>query len=97
MDVYHSHPEWFSGASGISVELVDVAENDQALLGQSTMPFSVYVGGQKRIMQNLKGSLVPYVLFVDEHNIVRYSHAGELTFEQEQRLFQEFHKTGHIL
>ena len=48
-------------------------------------------------MHDLKGSLVPYVLLVDEHNIVRYSHAGELTFEQEQKLFQEFHETGHIL
>lgn len=96
-DLYRAHKDWFSGGPGITVNLVDVSGGSAALPAQADMPFAFYADQRGRTVDALKGSLVPYQIFVDENNVVRYSHTGELTFNEEQKLFQEFYKTGRVL
>jgi glutaredoxin len=91
------HSDWFATGSGISVDLIDISGKHTPLPDEVNIPFSIYWDERGQTEQAFKGSLTPYVLFVNEKNIVQYSRAGELTFDQEQRLFQNFYRTGYVL
>jgi len=95
--LYQLHAELAAPPQGVTVELVEIFGDGQRIPRERNVPFSVYKDENGDFMRAMKGSLVPYILLVDKDNIVRYSHTGELSFEQEEKLFREFYQTGHIL
>jgi peroxiredoxin len=95
--LYRLHSDWFATNTGISVNLIATSNQPESLPGETGIPFSFYSDEHGQTSTAFKGSLVPYVLFVDERNTVQYSHVGELSLDQEQRLFQNFYQKGKAL
>lgn len=95
--LYRAHSDWFAASTGISVDLIEISGKHERLPEETNIPFNIYSDEHGESSRAFKGSLVPYILLVDEKNIVQYSHAGELTFDQEQKLLQNFYHTGNVL
>ncbi len=94
--LYDAHPEWFSPAAGLKVSLFDVSNHDSVPADVGDAPFGLYSDLRGKAMFFLHGYRVPYIVLVDEKNAVRHMHTGEMGYLEQEKLIEEFWRTGAI-